>query len=45
MPLTPRPEHTPIERWLQLSLAERYADTLREPVPESLLELLNEIDG
>ena len=29
-----------VDRWLQRSLAERYASTLREPIPEALLRLL-----
>ena len=29
-----------LDQWLRASLRARYAETLREPVPEALLELL-----
>ena len=29
-----------LDRWLRASLRARYAETLREPVPEALLALL-----
>ncbi len=42
MPI-PRPQDKrAIEDWLQQSLNERYSATLREPVPESILKLLDE---
>ena len=42
----PRPnDDQAIDRWLQQSLRERYADALREPVPQDLLDLLDDIKG
>ena len=39
----PRPqENRAIDDWLQRSLNERYSATLREPVPESILKLLDD---
>ena len=32
------------DRWMRLALAEQYAETLREPVPEELRRLLAEGD-
>ena len=33
-------EDCPLDRWMQVALAERYGSALREPVPEALLKLL-----
>ncbi len=32
-----------VDRWMKVSLAARYAATLQEPVPDSLLKLLDRI--
>ena len=42
MPLPRQPEPDAIDRWLHVSLLERYAETLREPVPDALLKLLSD---
>ena len=34
-----------VDRWLRASLRARYAETLREPVPEALLALLRGFDA
>ena len=41
MPIQRPLDSSPLERWVQLALAERYSSTLREPVPDALLKLLN----
>ena len=42
MPYPRPPEAAALDRWAEVSLAERYSDTLREPVPDELLRLLAE---
>ena len=42
MPISRQSEDRAIEQWLQISLIERYSATLREPVPEALLKLLDD---
>lgn len=44
MPVQRTQEPEAIDRWVQASLAERYADTLREPIPDTLLKLLTGMD-
>ena len=40
---TPRPQGCDaVDRWLKLSLAERYDSTLREPIPDALKKLLSD---
>ena len=40
-----RPDHDrAVDRWIQRSLIERYSPTLREPLPEALVKLLDSKD-
>ncbi len=39
-----RNERTPFEAWLRRDLSDRYSLTLREPIPEELLALLDKRD-
>ncbi len=34
-----------LDRWLRASLRARYTETLREPVPDALLDLLRACDA
>ena len=34
-----------VDRWVQKSLAQRFDDTLREPLPEALVKLLGETES
>ena len=41
MPIPRSPEDRAIERWARLSLTEQFAETLREPLPDQWLKLLD----
>ena len=43
---TPRPQDSQaVDRWLRLSLAQRYDAILREPLPDALRKLLGAGEG
>lgn len=42
MPVQCPLEDCPLDRWMQVALAERYGAALREPIPEALLKLLSD---
>ncbi len=42
MPKAEQRDEAALDQWVRSSLKARYAETLREPVPEALLDLLRE---